>query len=71
MSGPRIIAGGDDDGFRLVRVEDGERVTHILETPDGCDALGVERWREVKINGSAMTALFGYLIKIATKQERA
>ena len=55
--GPRIIAGGDDDGFRLVRIEDGEKVSHVLEVPDGCDALGVERWREFQINSAHLPRL--------------
>jgi len=47
MSGPRILA--TDSKFRIVRIEDGDRVTNVLEKWDGCDALGVERWREVNV----------------------
>ncbi len=50
MSGPRILA--TDGKFRIVRTEDGDRVTHVLEKIDGCDALGVERWREVNVGQS-------------------
>ena len=47
MSGPRILA--TDGKFRIVRIEDGERVTNVLEKHDGFDALGCERWREVNV----------------------
>lgn len=47
MSGPRILA--TDGKFRIVRVEDGERVTNVLEKHDGFDALGCERWREINV----------------------
>lgn len=47
MSGPRILA--SDGKFRIVRIEDGDRVSNVLEKADGCDALGVERWREVNV----------------------
>lgn len=47
MSGPRILA--TDGKFRIVRVEEGERISHVLEKADGCDALGVERWRDVSL----------------------
>lgn len=69
MSGPRIIAGSDKDGFRLVRIEDGDRVSHILEVPDGCDALGVERWREFKTDSSHLKNLFNFLVKTANSKQ--
>jgi hypothetical protein len=50
-----------------VRVEIGNHVEHILETRDGEDALGAERWRKFEINGTTMKALFRYLIRIAEK----
>jgi hypothetical protein len=68
-SGPRIIAGGDEQGFRLVRIEDGDRISHILEVPDGCDSLGVERWREFVINGKHLQTIFGFFIKLALQQQ--
>lgn len=49
-SGPRILAA--DGRFRIVRIEDGESVKNVLEKADGCDALGVERWREVDVGRS-------------------
>lgn len=45
--GPRIIA--TDGKFRIVRIEQGERVSNVLERADGCDALGVERWKEIDV----------------------
>lgn len=69
MNGPRVIAGGDRDGFRLVRIEDGDRVNHVLEVPDGADSLGVERWREFQINSKHLQAIFGFLIRVAMKQQ--
>lgn len=63
----RVIAEADD--FRLVRVEDGDRVTYLLELPDGADALGVERWREGKVNGDVAKALFGYVIRQHVKEQ--
>lgn len=58
----------DEPDFRLVRVEFGDHVEHVLEVRDGCDAMGGERWRKMEINGTAMKALFRYLIRIAEKE---
>jgi hypothetical protein len=69
VSGPKVIAGGDRDGFRLVRIEEGDRISHILEVPDGCDALGVERWREFQLNSSHLKTIFGFFIKLALQQQ--
>lgn len=49
----RIIA--TDGKFRLVRLERGERVDHVLERLDGTDALGCERWKECNIGTSGET----------------
>jgi hypothetical protein len=65
MSGPRIVA--EDQAFRIVRTEDGTRVTYVMEVPDGCDALGCERWRDVKVSGTPMTALFNFVIRESLK----
>lgn len=54
--------------FRLVRVEIAGSVEHVLETRDGCDAMGAERWRKFEVNGTAMRALYKYLIRIAEKE---
>lgn len=59
--GPRIVIG--DDNFRIVRT--GER--YILELPDGADALGVERWREVEANGKPVKAMRDFLIRLSVK----
>lgn len=67
MSGPRIIAG--DETFRIVRVEEGNKITHVVELPDNCDALGVERWRDAEVNGKVAKALFSYVLKTITAQE--
>jgi len=66
-----IIAGGSlQSGFRLVRVEDGDKVAHVLEVPDGQTALGEERWREFNVRGNKhLENLFSYFIKLATEQE--
>ena len=46
-NGPRILA--TDGKFRIVRIEDGDRVTNVLEKHDGYDALGCERWKEASV----------------------
>lgn len=58
----------DQPDFRLVRVDIGGHHEHVLEVRDGCDAMGVERWRRFEVNGTAMKALFKYLIRIAEEQ---
>lgn len=45
--GPRVLA--SDGKWRLVRVTEGDRVAHVLEKQDGCDALGVERWKDINL----------------------
>lgn len=55
--------------FRLVRVEIGTVTEHVLEVRDGCDALGVERWRRFEVNGTALKSLFRYLVRIAEKEQ--
>lgn len=67
--GPRVIAG--DMTFRIVRITDGDRVTYVVEVPDGCDALGVERWREFRTDNTLVRALRDYVIRAAVAQERA
>ena len=69
-NGPRIIASAPGEhGFRLVRLEDGNLVSHVLEVPDGCDALGVEKWREFKMNSPHLVTLFGFFIKLVTQEK--
>jgi hypothetical protein len=50
VSGPRILA--TDGKFRIVRIEDGDRVTNVLEKHDGFDALGCERWKEANVGST-------------------
>lgn len=47
MSDARVIA--SDGKWRIVRIEDGDRVTIVLEKQDGHDALGCERWKEINV----------------------
>ena len=63
-----IVAGSDRDGFRIVRVEDGDKVTYVTELPDGCDALGVERWKDVSTEGKVVKAMRDFIIRAATRQ---
>ena len=65
----RVLLVNEPD-FRLIRheLEDGH-VDHVLETRDGYDGMGAERWRKVEINGTAMKGLFRYLIRIAEKPD--
>ena len=49
--GPRILL--LTPRFRIVEVGDGNKV---MERPDGCDALGVERWRECKFGDAETNA---------------
>lgn len=67
MSGPQIVA--EDALFRLVRLEEGDRVTYVLEVPDGCDALGVERWREFRIDNKHIKAMRDYIIRGSLKEQ--
>ena len=70
MSEPRIIA--SDGKWRIVRLEDGERVTHVLEKQDGVDALGVERWKELRVGeADGLTRqLRDWIIVMAVKAEK-
>ncbi len=66
MPDARIIA--TDGEFRIVRVEEGERVTYTLEKHDGFDALGVDRWKNLSdsIGGTGITRqLYTWIIKHA------
>lgn len=65
---PHVIAGSDKDGFRIVRQEDGDKVTYVTELPDGCDALGVERWKDVSTEGKVVKAMRDFIIRAATKE---
>jgi len=58
----------NEPDFRLVRVEISDHVEYVLETRDGCDAMGGERWRKFEINGTMMKALYRFLIRIAERE---
>jgi hypothetical protein len=64
--GPRLIV--DQPDFRIVQVGDGAGLRYVLEVSDGADALGVERWREFKLDNQKLRSLFGYLCRLATKE---
>ena len=49
--GPRIVL--EHAKFRIVEIHDG---TKVMEKPDGADALGVERWKEIRFGDAEYTA---------------
>ena len=64
----RLVA--TDGEFRIVRVEDGNKVTYWLEKHDGFDAFGVERWKSIGENIGATgiaRQLFNWIIGHSTK----
>ena len=67
MTEARILA--TDGKFRIVRAEDGEKVTYTLERHDGYDALGVERWKELRVGeaDNLTRQLRDYIIAQAVK----
>jgi hypothetical protein len=67
MSSPRIVA--SNERFRIVRIEDGNRIAHVIEVPDGADALGVERWREYKAESAGVRALRDFILELAAKEQ--
>ena len=70
MSDARVIA--SDPKFRIVRVEAGERVSYTLEKHDGHDALGVERWKELRVGeaDNLTRSLRDYIIATAVKADK-
>jgi hypothetical protein len=73
MKGPCIVAGGEpEDGFRIVWIpstdfQDGH---HVVELEGKPDALGVERWEEVRSDSKVVKALRDYIIRHAEKVEQ-
>jgi hypothetical protein len=59
----------DEPDFRLVRVEIGDSVEYVLETRDGIDAMGTKRWKKFEHDSTKLRAIFGYLTRIAIKQQ--
>jgi phage gp45-like len=66
--GPVVIV--EDARFRIVRLAEGDKVIYVTETPDGCDAMGVERWRELKMDNKHWAAFRDYIIRAAINKER-
>jgi phage/plasmid primase-like uncharacterized protein len=64
-----VIAGGEKDGFRIVRQTSGEKVTYLVEMPDGCDALGVERWKDVSAEGKVVKTMRDFIIRQSLKSQ--
>ena len=65
---PKLLVEQSD--FRIVDTElDGVGV--VLEVRDGCDALGVERWRLFKLENANLRQLFGYLVRILQERNKA
>ena len=65
---PRIVVERPD--FRIVAVKAEGVEGYVLECPDGCDALGQERWRTFKLNSEPMRQLFSYLCQLVSEKER-
>lgn len=66
---PRLLI--DEADFRVVEDVVSGNDIHTLEVRDGCDALGVERWRAYVIRGNKnLETIFGYLIRVAKQLER-
>jgi hypothetical protein len=62
-----VVAGSERDGFRIVRQTSGEKVTYLVEMPDGCDALGVERWKDVSAEGKVVKTMRDFIIRQSLK----
>lgn len=62
-----IVAG--DHTFRIVKQVAGQRVTYLLELPDGFDALGVERWKDVSSDGKVVKAMRDFIIRSVLKEQ--
>ncbi len=65
----RIVV--QDAEFRIVRIEDGNHVSHVVEVPDTPDALGVERWRSLEMKNIKPFAMFlSYILRHCAEGER-
>jgi phage gp45-like len=65
--GPIIIV--EDPKVRIVRLTEGDKVIYVTETPDGCDAMGVERWRELKMDNKHWAAFRDFIIRGSLKEK--
>lgn len=64
---PRCLVEQPD--FRIVDTEiDGIGI--VLEVRDGCDGLGVERWRLFELHSPALKKLFTYFVRVLQLQEQ-
>lgn len=43
--------------WRIVKQTEGEKVTYVLEKQNGFDALGVERWQDVKLGDASVDSI--------------
>jgi hypothetical protein len=64
-----IVAGGEKDGFRIVRQVSGDKVTYLVELPDGCDALWCERWKDVAAEGKVVKSMRDFIIRQSLKAQ--
>jgi hypothetical protein len=55
--------------FRVVEVRIGNVTEYVLETKDGRDAMGGERWKKFEHDSAKLRAIFGYLTRVALKQQ--
>lgn len=58
--------------FRVIKAVEGEKVTYVFEKADGFDALGVQRWRELKFGEAEATSRMfrDYIIEQVREQEK-
>lgn len=67
----RVLLINEPD-VRLVKLELGDgSVEHVLETRDGIDAMGADKWRKFEVNGTALRQLFKFLIRFTEKEHNA
>lgn len=69
MSGGPVLIVNEKD-FRIVRIGSGDGLRYVLEVPEEPDALGCERWRPFALDNKHLRAMFGFMVKLATKGER-
>lgn len=65
----RVLLISEPD-FRVIRLEMGDgSVEHLLETRDGVDGMGIERWRRFELGSSTtLRSLYKYLVRIVEKK---
>jgi hypothetical protein len=63
----QVIAG--DAHFLIVRQTDGEKVTYVLEVHEGFDALGCEKWGEIRADGKVVRSMRDFIIRTAVQGE--